>query len=92
MIAWLANEHRWLRWLLSLLMLVLFGWLAYMAWVSHRDFRIMSSTISHQFEVLKTDHVRAEVAMKMLASQVSRNTTKTNESTEALKKLPDELK
>jgi hypothetical protein len=91
MIKWLSEpvQNLWIRVVVSALLLGLFGWLAYMAWVAHRDFRIMTQTTTHQFDVLRADHLRAEAAMKTLASQVLSNTQATSKSTEAVKKTTE---
>jgi heme/copper-type cytochrome/quinol oxidase subunit 2 len=84
MIPWLARgmTNTWLRVAVTLF---IFGWLIYIAWRENRHYRDMSVIVTRQFEVLRADHARAEFALKALAGQVSK-------STEAVKKLPDELK
>lgn len=91
MITWLSQgiTQVWLRLLTTL---VIFGWLIWIAWTENRNYRRITDRVTQQFAVLKDDHNRAEVAMRALAAQVLRNTLATSKSTEAVKKLPEELK
>ena len=88
MITWLVGSVRslWLRLIVSLLIV---AWLIYIAWSENRHYRRISRVVTQQYNVLHDDHLRAETAMKLLASQVLRNSQETHQSTQAIKDLPD---
>lgn len=88
MITWLSErlQNPWARFAVSIF---IFGWLIWIAWIENRHYRNMSSMVAKQFAELKNDHARAEIAMKLLASQVLKNTQETHQSTEAVRNLPD---
>jgi hypothetical protein len=91
MIPWISGDGRnvWLRFVVSIL---LFGWMVYIAWSAHRDYRNMADSISKNVILLREDHARAEIAIKTLAAQVLHNTQETRKSTEVIKQLPEEIK
>jgi hypothetical protein len=87
-ITWLAGslQNLWLRLTVSLLIV---AWLIYIAWSENRNYRAVTNIVTRQYNALHEDHLRAEIAMKLLASQVLKNTQETHQSTDAIKNLPD---
>jgi hypothetical protein len=91
MITWLGSDLKniWLRLVVTTF---LFGWLIFIAWKENRNYRNITVMVTRQYESLKADHVRAEVAVRLLADQVLKNSLATSKSTEAVKKTTEAIK